>query len=87
MKLHFVGGNHDIWAADYFRDRYGCEIAPVDRVIQLGDLRIRLCHGDRPAGVRLGLQHLPWTSYAPARASCWPNRCTPNCSTTLSAPG
>lgn len=46
VQLHFVGGNHDIWAQDYFRERYGCEIAPVDRVIELGGMRIRLSHGD-----------------------------------------
>ncbi len=46
VQLHFVGGNHDIWAADYFHERYGCEVSPIDQVIPLGDLRIRLTHGD-----------------------------------------
>lgn len=46
VRLHFVGGNHDIWAQEYFHERYGCEIVPVDRVVELGDLRVRLTHGD-----------------------------------------
>ncbi len=46
VKLHFVGGNHDIWATDYFFQRYGCEPAPQGKTMTLGDLRIRINHGD-----------------------------------------
>ncbi len=24
-KMHFIGGNHDIWASDYMHQRYGCD--------------------------------------------------------------
>ena len=46
VRIHFIGGNHDIWAADYFRDRYGCsgDTGPLD--LELGGLRLRLDHGD-----------------------------------------
>ena len=45
-RLHFVGGNHDIWAAKYFRDRYGTSAngAPVD--LDLDGTRLRVIHGD-----------------------------------------
>ena len=46
VKLHFIGGNHDIWATDYFHRRYGCDPSPKNRTVTLGDLRIRINHGD-----------------------------------------
>ncbi len=52
-RLHFVGGNHDIWAAPYMRERYGCEIRPPHSDLAAGGLRVRLCHGD-------GLFKLDW---------------------------
>ncbi|MBK8165887.1 MAG: metallophosphoesterase [bacterium] len=44
--LHFVGGNHDIWAAPYMQERYGCAIRPPHSDLAAGGLRVRLCHGD-----------------------------------------
>jgi len=45
-QIHFVGGNHDIWAADYLHQRYGtCPDAGTQN-LQLGALRFRLTHGD-----------------------------------------
>ncbi len=52
-RLHFVGGNHDIWAAPYMRERYGCEIRAPHSDLAAGGLRVRLCHGD-------GLFKLDW---------------------------
>ena len=46
VRLHFVGGNHDVWAADYFHRRYACDPSPKSRILALGDLRIRISHGD-----------------------------------------
>jgi len=45
-RIHFVGGNHDIWAAAYLNRRYGSEPdgSPLD--LRLGDLRVRFDHGD-----------------------------------------
>ena len=45
-RLHFVGGNHDIWAAGYFHARYGThpDGLPVD--LELGGTRVRVVHGD-----------------------------------------
>ena len=43
--LHFVGGNHDIWAADYLRERYGCLGDGSATTLELGGLRVRLDHG------------------------------------------
>lgn len=44
--IHFVGGNHDIWAAPYMRERYGCELRAPHSDLRAGGLDVRLCHGD-----------------------------------------
>ena len=44
--IHFVGGNHDIWAADYMHERYGCGIRPPRSLLVAGGSRVMLCHGD-----------------------------------------
>jgi UDP-2,3-diacylglucosamine hydrolase len=45
-KIHFVGGNHDIWAAQYMSQRYGSHAKALPFVAPLGDLRVKVCHGD-----------------------------------------
>ncbi len=52
-SLHFVGGNHDIWAATYMQERYGCEIRPPHSLLSAGGRTVHLCHGD-------GLFKLDW---------------------------
>jgi len=44
--IHFVGGNHDIWAADYFRERYNTSGDGQPQTIQIGSTRVQLIHGD-----------------------------------------
>jgi len=46
VRLHFVGGNHDIWAVDYLVERYAIAGAgePID--LKLGERQVRLIHGD-----------------------------------------
>jgi UDP-2,3-diacylglucosamine hydrolase len=44
--IHFVGGNHDIWAADYFRQRYACHTFDTASAMQFGSRHVRLDHGD-----------------------------------------
>lgn len=45
-QIHFVGGNHDIWATTYLRRRFGCIVHGERDIVALGSRRIRLCHGD-----------------------------------------
>ena len=45
-RLHFVGGNHDIWAAGYLHERYGTGPGGEARVLELGDRRVLVDHGD-----------------------------------------
>jgi UDP-2,3-diacylglucosamine hydrolase len=45
-RLHFVGGNHDIWATDYLRERYDLTGDGEAHTLRMGELRIHLCHGD-----------------------------------------
>ncbi len=44
--IHFVGGNHDIWAARFLNQRYGSNPSGAPFVITLGERRIKVCHGD-----------------------------------------
>lgn len=59
-ELHFVGGNHDVWAASYMRERYGCAVRPPHSLLAAGGRRILLCHGD-------GMFKLDW-AYGAFRA-------------------
>ncbi|MCB1182145.1 UDP-2,3-diacylglucosamine diphosphatase [bacterium] len=45
-EITFIGGNHDIWAARYFHDRYGCHADGEPLTLQLGRRRVLLTHGD-----------------------------------------
>jgi len=45
-RIHFVGGNHDIWAAGYLHERYGSAPRGEARILQLGSQRVYLNHGD-----------------------------------------
>jgi UDP-2,3-diacylglucosamine hydrolase len=45
-RLTFVGGNHDIWAAPYLHERYGTSPDGRSTTLEVGGLRVRLCHGD-----------------------------------------
>lgn len=45
-NIHFVGGNHDIWAASFLHQRYGSSPDGEPFVITLGEMRIKVCHGD-----------------------------------------
>lgn len=44
--LHFVGGNHDVWAAEYLHRRYGSSADGRSRVVNFGAQRVLLDHGD-----------------------------------------
>ncbi len=46
VKIHFIGGNHDIWASRYFHERYGSEPDGGPVQLELGGLRVRFEHGD-----------------------------------------
>jgi UDP-2,3-diacylglucosamine hydrolase len=52
-RIHFIGGNHDIWAAGFMHQRYGCSPTGETEIVQFGDRRIRLIHGD-------GLMKFDW---------------------------
>ncbi len=49
-RIHFVGGNHDIWAAPYLAERYGCEPGGGALDLLLDGLRVRVDHGDGMLG-------------------------------------
>jgi len=45
-KIHFIGGNHDIWAAGYLHQRYGSSPTGDTEILTFGDRRVLLSHGD-----------------------------------------
>jgi len=45
-RIHFIGGNHDIWAADFMSRRFGCAPGGDSTILELGDRRVLLTHGD-----------------------------------------
>jgi UDP-2,3-diacylglucosamine hydrolase len=52
-RLHFVGGNHDIWAAQYLHERYATEAGAGPLTLVLGATRIHCVHGDGMLGKEL----------------------------------
>jgi UDP-2,3-diacylglucosamine hydrolase len=44
--LRFVGGNHDVWCAQFLRDELGFEILDSGSVVEHQGRRLRLHHGD-----------------------------------------
>jgi UDP-2,3-diacylglucosamine hydrolase len=49
-RLHFVGGNHDIWAAEYFHERYGTARGAGPVTLELDGRRVHCIHGDGVLG-------------------------------------
>jgi len=49
-RLHFVGGNHDIWAAPYLHERYGTAVGGGPVTLELDGRRVRCIHGDGVLG-------------------------------------
>lgn len=45
-RLHFVGGNHDIWAAEFLHRRYGTDPAAGPLTLELDGQRVHCLHGD-----------------------------------------
>ena len=45
-RLHFVGGNHDIWAADFFHHRYGTAPGGGPVTLECDGRRVFCTHGD-----------------------------------------
>ena len=45
-RIHFIGGNHDIWAARYLHQRYDTEPLANPLTLTIGGLRVRFEHGD-----------------------------------------
>jgi UDP-2,3-diacylglucosamine hydrolase len=46
VRISFVGGNHDIWCAEFLRDELGIPSLPNATVIERQGRRLRLDHGD-----------------------------------------
>jgi UDP-2,3-diacylglucosamine hydrolase len=45
-RLHFIGGNHDIWAARYLHERLGSAPAGGPVTLDLDGCRVHCLHGD-----------------------------------------
>ncbi len=45
-RIHFIGGNHDIWAASFMHQRYDCSPTGETEIIRFGNRSLRFTHGD-----------------------------------------
>ncbi len=46
VEIRFLGGNHDVWCADYLRESLGIPSLEAGAVVEHQGLRLRLNHGD-----------------------------------------
>jgi UDP-2,3-diacylglucosamine hydrolase len=46
VEVHYFEGNHDLYLRDLWQDRLGLRVHVRPRMFQLGDLRVRVEHGD-----------------------------------------
>ena len=46
VEVHYFEGNHDLYLREFWQDRLGIRVHNQARLFQLGDLRIRVEHGD-----------------------------------------
>lgn len=45
-EIHYFEGNHDLYLRDFWQDRLGFRVYTRPRLFQLGDLKVRVEHGD-----------------------------------------
>ncbi len=45
-RIHFIGGNHDIWASGFLNRRYDSEADGAPLLLELGDFKVHFTHGD-----------------------------------------
>lgn len=46
VDVHYFEGNHDLYLRDFWQDQLGVRVHEQARLFQLGDLRVRVEHGD-----------------------------------------
>lgn len=46
VEIHFFVGNHDMWQRDYLERECGVRLHFERQVMQLGEKRVSICHGD-----------------------------------------
>ena len=46
VEIHLITGNHDYWAGDFLAETIGLKVHKEPIEIDLGGLRVYMCHGD-----------------------------------------
>ncbi len=46
IRIDIFTGNHDFWTRDYFQDELGAQVHTSEILLQIGDKRFNLGHGD-----------------------------------------
>jgi UDP-2,3-diacylglucosamine hydrolase len=58
IEVHFLGGNHDYWVADFFRDEIGVQLHEGNFLFECQGRRVWCSHGDLLVPGKLGYRIL-----------------------------
>jgi len=65
VEVHYFEGNHDLYLRDFWQGQMGIRVHDDARLFQLGDLRVRVEHGDLLAPADRGYRFLRWLLRTP----------------------
>lgn len=60
VKIYFFRGNHDMWTFRYFEEELGVKILEQPHIVQIGEKRFCLGHGDAIGDGDRGYKVLKW---------------------------
>ncbi len=68
VEVHYFEGNHDLYLRDFWQDRMGVRVHGRAHLFQLGNLRVRVEHGDLLDPADRGYRFLRWLLRTPVIA-------------------
>jgi UDP-2,3-diacylglucosamine hydrolase len=68
VEVHYFEGNHDLYLRDFWQDRMGIRVHGQAHLFELGNLRVRVEHGDLLDPADRGYRFLRWLLRTPVIA-------------------
>ena len=65
VEVHYFEGNHDLYLRDYWQEQVGMRVHGRARLFLLGDLKVRVEHGDQLDPADRGYRFLRWLLRTP----------------------
>jgi UDP-2,3-diacylglucosamine hydrolase len=65
LEVHYFEGNHDLYLQDFWQDELGIRVHGRARLFLLGDLKVRVEHGDQLDPSDRGYRFLRWLLRTP----------------------